>query len=224
MDSGGGPHADTIDLTCDDSDEDEPPRVRQRVASSSTSAGTSSSAPPRGHWHPAVRAQSAGAQFELPSGEQIDRAGVSAKATICLDRLAVLYGSLRAAYTKGYRYVRTPFPPSSPNYPHHRNEFTLPGSSRRMSSGPFVRHLKELEARARGEVARGGPMPWFDDDAELRAAARARHAPFAPAGAAARDDAAQQQLVAALRASAADAEAEEAAQLEAALRASRQEW
>ena len=113
-----------IDLT-NTSDEDDPPPKRQRGGAGSSSAP--------GAWHPAVRAQAAGAQLELPDGSSIERAGVSAKALICLDRLAVLYGSLRAAYDKGYRYYRTPVQP-----PFHRNEFTLPGSSQRMSAGPFV--------------------------------------------------------------------------------------
>lgn len=169
--------AQPIDLT-NTSDEDDPPPKRQRG----------------GAWHPAVRAQVAGAQLELPDGSSIERTGVSAKALICLDRLAVLYGSLRVAYDKGYRYYRTPVEP-----PFHRNEFTLPGSSQRMSAGPFVRHIKELEARARGEEPRGPAMPWFDDDRELVAAARERHSRFfAP-----RVDEA---LEAALRASAAEAE------------------
>ena len=82
-------------------DEDDPPPKRQR-------GGAGSSAP--GAWHPAVRAQVAGAQLELPDGSSIERTGVSAKALICLDRLAVLYGSLRAAYDKGYRWRwRTPY-------------------------------------------------------------------------------------------------------------------
>ena len=180
-------------------DEDHPPPKRQRGGAGSSSAP--------GAWHPAVRAQVAGAQLELPDGSSIFRTGVSAKALICLDRLAVLYGSLRAAYDKGYRYYRTPVEP-----PFHRNEFTLPGSSQRMSAGPFVRHIKELEARARGEEPRGPAMPYFDDDRELVAAARERHSRFfAP-----RVDEA---LEAALRASAADAPPADEA-LEAALRAS----
>lgn len=211
----------TIDLTESGSDEEPTPCGKRRRDEASSSS--SSAAPARQHWHPAVRAQSAGALLELPGGAMIARAGVSAKAIICLDRLAVIYGSLRAAYSKGYAYIRTPYPPTSPHHPFHRNEFTLPGSSRRISAGPMVRHLKELEARARGEAPKGGPLPWFDDDKALVAAARARHAPFAPR---AQDERADEALQQALRASAAqhDAAAVEAAELEEALRASRQLW
>jgi hypothetical protein len=149
----------------------------------------------------------------MPGGELVTRRTVSAKAEICLDRLAVLFGSLRAAYELGYRYIRTPYPPDSPNYPHCHNRFTLPDTASQLSPGPFVRHLKELEARARGEPPRGPAFAWFD--ATLAAEARSRMARLHDVD----DDAA---LHAALRASAAEHGAADAEQqqLEAALRAS----
>ena len=170
-----------------------------------------------------MQAQFAGARLELPSGDFADRDGVSAKAIICLDRLAVLFGSLRAAYSTGYRYIRSPYPPSSPNFGFHRNEFTLPNSSQRMASGPFIRHIKELEARARGEPPHGPSFSWFDDDRELVAAAKARHLRYyrgAGHGRAAAMAEEEDALQAALRAS--RQEADEEAHLEAVLRLSRQ--
>ena len=101
-----------------------------------------------------------------------------------------------------------------------------------MSAGPFIRHIKELEARARGEEKRGPAFPWFDDDAALLAAVRERHGRFfsAPvdeeleaalrASAAEAPPADDDALAAALRASAADAEADDARAMQAALQAS----
>lgn len=86
--------AQPIDLT-NTSDEDDPPPTRQRDEDDPPSKRQRG-----GAWHPAVRAQVAGAQLELPDGSSIMRTGVSAKALICLDRLAVLYGSLRAQLTR----------------------------------------------------------------------------------------------------------------------------
>lgn len=108
----------------------------------STSGGSSSD---RVAWHPAVIAQAAGARLLLPDGCLVDRLAVSPKAEICLDRLAVLYGGLRAAYAHGYAFRRTPLPDGSG---HSKNEFCLPGSRAWLTPGPFIRHIKELEAGA----------------------------------------------------------------------------
>ena len=78
-----------IDLT-NTSDEDDPPPKRQRGGAGSSSAP--------GAWHPAVRAQAAGAQLELPDGSYargdgencgLGHAGV---ASSCCKALAILSG------------------------------------------------------------------------------------------------------------------------------------
>ena len=215
-----------LDLTLSDegTSNARPAAKRKRSSVGHSSSGSE-------HWHPAVRAQVAGARLELPCGEFIDRRGVSAKAIVCLDRLAVLYGTLRVAYSKGYRYLRSQYPPSSPAHPFHRNEFSLPGSSRRMSSGPFVRHIKELEARCRGEPRRGPAFSWFDDDSDLLASAKARHLQYhrrtGPGVAGEEEEEEEEEeMQAALRASrlaeADERAAHEAADLDAALELSRQ--